>query len=207
MSPVSLGDSVFLHFGTSSVTTGAATDADSLPTVSVVEDGVALAYAPSVTNITTGLYMVQIAATAGNGFEAGRRYSVYVTATVGGITGRDGIGEFEVLEIDFNVGVASVVGAVGSVAGNVAGDVLGSVGSVVSGVTLSASGSVALTEGYRANGAQGTLGEILYEILAHLGEASIVGTIKTIAGLDHTSPAATFTLNDPNAPTSITRTT
>jgi len=138
MTPVSLGDSVFLHFGTSSTTTGAATNADSTPTVNVAEDGVALGYAPTVTNITTGLYMVQIDCTGGNGFEAGRRYSVYVAATVGTIAGRDGIGEFEVLATDLNTGVASVVGAVGSVTGavgsvtgNVGGNVVGSVGSVV----------------------------------------------------------------------------
>lgn len=124
MTPVSLGDSVFLHFGTTSTTTGAATNADSTPTVNVAEDGVALGYAPTVTNITTGLYMVQIDCTAGNGFEAGRRYSVYVAATVGTIAGRDGIGEFEVLATDLNTGVASVVGAVGSVTGSV-GSVVG----------------------------------------------------------------------------------
>jgi hypothetical protein len=90
----------------------------------VAEDGVALGYAPTVTNITTGLYMVQIDCTAGNGFEAGRRYSVYVAATVGTIAGRDGIGEFEVLATDLNTGVASVVGAVGSVTGSV-GSVVG----------------------------------------------------------------------------------
>jgi hypothetical protein len=90
----------------------------------VAEDGVALGYAPTVTNITTGLYMVQIDCTAGNGFEAGRRYSVYVAATVGTIAGRDGIGEFEVLATDLNTGIASVVGAVGSVTGSV-GSVVG----------------------------------------------------------------------------------
>lgn len=109
MTPVSLGDSTYLHFGTSSASTGAATDADSTPTVFVAEDGVALAYAPTVTNITTGLYMVQIDATAGNGFEAGRRYSVYVVATVGGVTGRDGIGEFEVLAVDLNASLDAAV--------------------------------------------------------------------------------------------------
>ena len=102
MSPVFLSDSVYLNFGTSSATTGAATDADSTPTVSVEEDGVAMGYAPTVTNVTTGLYRVQVDATTGNGFEAGKRYSLYATATVGGITGRDGIGEFEVLTLDLN---------------------------------------------------------------------------------------------------------
>jgi len=126
MTPVSLGDSVFLHFGTTSTTTGAATNADSTPTVNVAEDGVALGYAPTVSNVTTGLYMVQIDCTSGNGFEAGRRYSVYVAATVGGVAGRDGIGEFEILATDLNTGVASVQG---NVTGSVA-SVTGAVGSV-----------------------------------------------------------------------------
>lgn len=128
MTPVSLGDSVWLHFGTSSTTTGAAANADSTPTVTVAEDGTDMGYAPTVTNVATGLYKVQIDATAGNGFEAGRRYSVYAVATVGGVTGRDGIGEFEVLATDLNTGVASVTGAVGSVTG--------AVGSVTSAVTV-----------------------------------------------------------------------
>jgi hypothetical protein len=119
MSPVSLSDSVWLEFGTASATTGAATNADSTPTVTILEDGAALGYSPTVTNQSTGLYKVQIDATAGNGFEAGKRYSVSVTATVGGITGKDGIGEFEVLATDLNAGVAAVTGAVGSVTAGV----------------------------------------------------------------------------------------
>lgn len=97
MTPVALGDSVYLHFGTASASTGAAANADSTPTATVEEDGSAMGYAPTVSNVATGLYRVQIDATGGNGFEAGRRYSVYVVATVGGIVGRDGIAEFEVL--------------------------------------------------------------------------------------------------------------
>lgn len=119
MDPVFLSDSVWLHFGTSSATTGAATNADSTPTVTVAEDGTDMPYAPTVSNVATGLYKVQIDATSGNGFESGKRYSIYATATVGGITGRDGIGEFEVLAVDLNTGVASVTGAVNSVTSDV----------------------------------------------------------------------------------------
>jgi len=117
LSPVFLSDSFYFQIGTSSVTTGAATNADSTPTVAVEEDGVLMGYAPTVTNITTGIYRVQVDATAGNGFEAGKRYSMYAVATVGGVTGRDGVGEFEVLAVDLNTGVASVTGSVGSVVG------------------------------------------------------------------------------------------
>ncbi len=114
MTPVFLSSTVYLHFGTSSASTGAATNADSTPTVTIAEDGVDMGYAPTVTNIATGLYMVTIAATAANGFEAGKRYSVYVAATVGGIAGRDGLDEFEVLAVDLNTGVASVSGLTAS---------------------------------------------------------------------------------------------
>lgn len=117
MNQVFLSDSCYAYFGTASATTGAATNADSTPTVVVAEDGTDMGYAPTVTNVATGLYKVEIAATSGNGFEAGRRYNLYAVATVGGITGRDGIGEFEVLATDLNTGVASVTGAVGSVTG------------------------------------------------------------------------------------------
>lgn len=109
MTPVSLGDTVYLHVGTSSASTGAATNADSTPTVTVEEDGAALGYAPTVANVATGLYRVTIDCTGGNGFEAGRRYSVYVAATVGGITGRDGIGEYEVLAVDLNTALDAAI--------------------------------------------------------------------------------------------------
>lgn len=110
-SPVSLADTIYFHFGTSSTSTGAATDADSTPTVTVAEDGVDMGYAPTVTNVATGLYMVAIVASSGNGFEAGRRYSVYATATVGGVAGRDGIGEFEVIALDINSTLNATVGS------------------------------------------------------------------------------------------------
>jgi hypothetical protein len=96
---VKLEDTIYLHFGTASATTGAATNADSTPTVTVEEDGVAMGYAPTVTNVATGLYRVTVAATAANGFETGKRYSVYVAAAVGGVTGRDGIGEFMIYDL------------------------------------------------------------------------------------------------------------
>lgn len=109
-SPVFLSGTIYLRFGTSSAVTGAATNADSPPVVTVAEDGVDMGYVPPVTNLATGLYQVAIACTAGNGFSAGSRYLASVTAVVGGVTGRDGIGEWEVLAVDLNTGVASVTG-------------------------------------------------------------------------------------------------
>ena len=109
MNPVFLSDSIWLHFGTSSVTTGAATNADSTPTVTVAEDGVDMGFVPTVTNVAAGLYNVQIDATSANGFEAGKRYSAYAVATVGAVVGRDGIGEFEVLATDLNTALDAAI--------------------------------------------------------------------------------------------------
>jgi hypothetical protein len=107
---VKLDDTFYLHIGTSAPSTGAATDADSTPTVSVEEDGVAMGYSPAVANVTTGLYRVTIVCSTANGFEAGKRYSVYAVATVGGVTGRDGIAEFAVntKDVDSKVVVSSI---------------------------------------------------------------------------------------------------
>jgi hypothetical protein len=96
-SQIKLADTVYPHFGTSSPTTGDATDADSLPTVTIEEDGVALGYAPAVSHVTAGVYRVTIVASGANGFEVGKRYSAWVQATVEGVTGRDSLIEFEVV--------------------------------------------------------------------------------------------------------------
>lgn len=67
--------------------------------------------------------------------------------------------------------------------------------------------TTAMTESYRADGATGTLAQMQYELIAHLGESAIVGTTKTIKKVDGTTAAATFTLDSDAAPTSITRAT
>lgn len=78
-------------------TTGGASNADSLPTVTVLENGVAMAYSPTVSSIATWLYLVSVDATAWNGFEASKIYTLYMTATVWWVTGRNWIWTFEVI--------------------------------------------------------------------------------------------------------------
>jgi hypothetical protein len=65
--------------------------------------------------------------------------------------------------------------------------------------------TTALTEGYRADGSTGSVRDLLYELIAHMGEASIVSTTKTIKKIDGSTTAATYTLDSGSAPTSITR--
>jgi hypothetical protein len=45
------------------------------------------------------------------------------------------------------------------------------------------------------------------EVLAHLGEASISGTTKTLKKLDHSTTAETFTLDSATTPAAVTRAT
>jgi len=74
------------------------------------------------------------------------------------------------------------------------------------GYRLDATGSAALTEGYAALGATGTLPQILYEIRALLAEKTIVGTSMTTKQLDGSTTAEVFTFDNSTAPLSVTRT-
>lgn len=116
-----------------------------------------------------------------------------------------------VASVTGNVG-GNVAGSVASVTGNVGGNVVGSVGSLTTnndktGYALSATGSAAMTEGYAALGAAGTLPQILYEIRALLAEKSISTTTLTTKKLDGATTAATYTLDDATTPSAITRAT
>jgi hypothetical protein len=66
--------------------------------------------------------------------------------------------------------------------------------------------TTAMTESYRATNAAPTLAQAAFELIAHMGKASISGTLKTLKKLDGTT-AKTFTLDSSTAPTSITETT
>jgi hypothetical protein len=67
--------------------------------------------------------------------------------------------------------------------------------------------TAALTEGYRGTGATGSVRDLLYEIIAHMGESSISSVTKTLKKLDGSTTAKTYTLDSSSAPTSITETT
>lgn len=67
--------------------------------------------------------------------------------------------------------------------------------------------TTALTESYRADGATGSVAQLLYEINQSISDRSISGTTQTVNKIDGTTPALTHTLNSSSAPTSITRAT
>lgn len=66
--------------------------------------------------------------------------------------------------------------------------------------------STVLTESYAADGAEATLGQLLYMLWAAAAAEKVVsGTTVTVKKLNGTDTAMTFTLNDATNPTSITR--
>jgi len=76
---------------THAVTTGASTDADSVPTYRIYEDETGTAIATgSMAKLddanTVGFYSEQITLSAANGYEVGKCYSIYIASTVSGVS-------------------------------------------------------------------------------------------------------------------------
>ena len=100
-----------MDFITSSPTTGAAADADSLPACEVFEDATDTAIlTPTVTKRTgkTGQYRVPVACTSANGFEVGKSYNVTVSATVGAVAAKAIVQTFQVRAVAVAASQASV---------------------------------------------------------------------------------------------------
>lgn len=70
---------------------------------------------------------------------------------------------------------------------------------------ISALLTTAMSESYRADGATGSVAQLLYEVMALLGEFSISGTTKQHKKIDGSSNAFASTLDSSTAPTAITR--
>lgn len=66
-------------------------------------------------------------------------------------------------------------------------------------------GTTLLSEAYPADGAQATLAELLYLLLANLTQFDVVGTSLVARKLNGTTAAAAYLLDDPVNPTSRTR--
>jgi len=87
-----LGEDLVFSVTTHDPDTGVLTDADSVPSYRIYEDETTAAILNgSMAKLddvnTTGFYSELIAVTAGNGFEAGKNYTVYIEATVDSDTG------------------------------------------------------------------------------------------------------------------------
>jgi len=91
-SEVQIGDNLVFSVTTHNSTTGVLTDADALPAYRVYEDTTDTAILTGTMAKlddanTTGTYRAIITCTAAAGFENGKSYTVYITATVVSVTG------------------------------------------------------------------------------------------------------------------------
>lgn len=87
-----IDDTLVFTCNTHTPSSGAATDADAVPTYRVYEDETTAAILTgSTTKLddanTTGYYSEQITLSAANGLEKGKTYTIYISAAVGGVTG------------------------------------------------------------------------------------------------------------------------
>jgi hypothetical protein len=109
---VPLDEVVYFDVITSHPTTQAVTDADSTPTFEVFEENTDtdIGIGTTMTKRTdkTGNYKGTFTASAANGFEVGKYYSVIASATVGSITGKCVALSFRVTLAETTVGTPSV---------------------------------------------------------------------------------------------------
>lgn len=183
-----IDDALTFYANTTRVDTGTATDADAAPAYRVYEDETSTPLLTGTMALldganTAGFYSEQITLSAANGFEKGKCYSIYISATVNSIAGA----AHKTFQIEAEVDA------------NVVSD--------KTGYALSATGSAAMTEGYATDGSAATLPQLLYMIWSMLAEKNISSTTLTTKKLDGSTDAMTFTLDSSTAPTTITRAT
>ena len=210
-----VGNTSLLTFAvnTHSASTGAATDASSDPTYRVYEDETGTAILTGTmaklddTN-TIGFYSEELTISSANGFEAGKTYTIYISATVGSVTGTterhfacwpttiNSQIDSNVVQISgdataadnleaaadgtgYNLGSGQIVAQ--SVSGNVGGNVVGNVNGNVAGSVNSVTTGVSLASGAITSSAIAT-GAIT---AAKFGAGAITSTV-----VDSTANAA-----------------
>lgn len=114
-----IDDLLTFAVNTHSASTGAATDADAVPSYRVYEDetGTAIltgSMAKLDDTNTTGFYSEQLTLSAANGFEAGKCYSVYISAAVSSVTGTT--------ERHFSIWPAAINSTIGADVVKISGD-------------------------------------------------------------------------------------
>jgi hypothetical protein len=86
------GDYITFYINTHNTSTGSASDADSAPTYRIYEDETGTAIATGSMSLlddsnTTGFYSERIQLLSSTGYEKGKSYVIYISATVNSITG------------------------------------------------------------------------------------------------------------------------
>ena len=111
-SRVPIDEVVYFDFITSHPSTGAATDADSIPTFAVYEEATDsdIGIGGNATKRTslTGNYRLTFTCSTANGFEAGKWYAVIASATVNSVAGKGVVAHFQVVPAESSAGVPKV---------------------------------------------------------------------------------------------------
>lgn len=167
---VILGDSVVFSVCTHDPDTGVLTDADAVPTYRIYEDETATAILNgSMAKLddanTTGFYAETIACTTANGFEDGKTYSVYVSATVDSDTGGICYG--------FNVQTDTWAAATRTLTSS-----SGQVAAVASGTTLSARRGDTLTVSLTSLGDISARSKLWFSVKSDYGDADTAAQLQ-----------------------------
>lgn len=113
-----LEDIIYVPVQTSAVTTGAAADAESVPTWRMYEDNTATPVTTgsfATLNSQTGFYIAAITLASASGYEKGKSYSLRVAATVNAVIGAD-VHSLQIeAEVDVNSASVTVNANVSSV--------------------------------------------------------------------------------------------
>lgn len=213
-----LGDTLDFKFSTVG-TTGAPTTLAGTPVVSAYVGNSTTQITAGITltvdfDAVTGLHSVRVVASGANGYAAQTNVDLVITTgTVGGtsvvgyVVGSFSIENRSTQLLATAANLAVVAGYLDTEIAAIKAKTDNLPAAPASTADCTTALTTALTESYRADGATGSVAQLLYETVAHLGESSIVSTTKTIKKVDGSTTAATFTLNDATTPTSITRTT
>jgi hypothetical protein len=160
-----IDDVVRVHIQTSSVTTGAATDADAAPSWRVYEDDTATPVTTgsfSTLNAQIGFYVAAITLASAIGYEVGKSYAIRTQATVGGVIGAD-VHSFQIQsEVRLAAG-AITAGTItaGALQGFTLGSVAGTVGSVAAAVTVGSTSASAIQSGLATQASVDTIDNFL----------------------------------------------
>lgn len=176
-------------------------DADSTPTVAVRKNGSSTGDSVTVTkrSATTGIY--DCSYNPASEVE-GDQFTIEETATVASTTTS---WNWSFIVLDSDVTGKVLGGGSGTISGTGARVVDGDGSAIATADSIAALFTTAMTEAYPTDGSTVTPAQALYLILAHLNERTVSGTTITLKKLDGSTTAATFTTNDANTPTSITR--
>ncbi len=186
---IPLNEVVYFDALTHDPDTGSIQDAVTAPTFSVFEEATdtPILEDQSMTKRTslTGDYRGSFTASAANGFEAGKWYSVIVSATVAGSVTEESTSAKKCY-VHFRLAPAE------NTAGVPLGDVMAQL-------------TAAISDSVPADGSIPSLLQGMYMLVQFMLERTVSGTTCTVKKPNGSSTLFALTLNDATSPTSITR--